>query len=160
MFSPEIDQFDFQDDTIRSFVLAVLGTLSASAGMVTSAAIQRQQLPVIRSNAWGMVYGALCMLIYILILGIPFSFDTSPLYVSSLLFLAVFATVLGFGCFLTLVGRIGAGKASYATVLFPILALFISTVLEGYDWSTLSLVGVALALGGNVIILLDKYRSP
>jgi drug/metabolite transporter (DMT)-like permease len=159
VFLPEIEQFDFGDNTATSFVLALLGTVSASAGMVTSAAIQRRQLPVIRSNAWGMVYGALCMLIYILIRGIPFSFDSTPVYVGSLLYLAVFATILGFGCFLTLVGRIGAGKAAYATVLFPILALAISTLLEGYSWSLLSLGGVAMALGGNVIILSDRHRG-
>ena len=159
VFLPEIEQFNFGDETLLSFMLAVLGTLSASAGMVTSAAIQRRQLPVIRSNAWGMVYGALGMLLFILVRGIPFSFDTTPVYIGSLLFLVIFATILGFGCFLTLVGRIGAGKAAYATVLFPILALAISTVLESYQWSLLSLLGVVLALGGNVIILSDRLKA-
>ena len=114
---------------------------------------------MIRSNAWGMVYGTLCMLVYILVAGIEFSFDPSLQYTGSLLFLAVFATILGFGCFLTLIGRIGAGRAAYATVMFPVVALVISTLLEGYQWSLLSLTGVALALVGNVIILKDKQKQ-
>jgi drug/metabolite transporter (DMT)-like permease len=158
VFLPEIEGFEFGDSTITSFFLALLGTMSASAGMVTSAAIQRRKLPVIRSNAWGMTYGALCVFLYIQFQGIPFSFDFSPSYVFSLLYLAIFATILGFGCFLTLVGRIGAGKAAYATILFPLLALVISSLLENYQWSLLALTGVALALGGNVVILLDKQK--
>lgn len=156
VFWPEIDKFDFSDDVVVSLLLATAGTFSASCGMVTSAAIQRKNLPVVRSNAWGAVYGAVCMLVLIVVRDIPFSLDFSVSYLSSLAFLAIFATVLGFGCFLTLVGRIGAGKAAYATVMFPIIALLISTLLEGYTWSAVSAVGVSLALAGNILILLDK----
>ncbi len=159
VFMPEIESFNFGDNVLTSFALAIGGTLSASCGMVTSAAIQRRNLPVVRSNAWGAVYGAICMFLYILLRGIPFEFDPSIEYIGSLGFLAVFATVLGFGCFLTLIGRIGAGKAAYATVMFPIIALIISTLLEGYVWSLVSILGVCLALGGNVLILVDKQRT-
>jgi len=159
VFMPEIENFSFGDDVLTSIALAIGGTFSASCGMVTSAAIQRRNLPVVRSNAWGAVYGALCMLVYILIRDISFEFDPSLRYISSLGFLAIFATVLGFGCFLTLIGRIGAGKAAYATVMFPIIALVISTLLEGYEWSVVSILGVCLALGGNVLILVDKQRA-
>jgi drug/metabolite transporter (DMT)-like permease len=37
--------------------------------------------------------------------------------------------------------------------MFPLVALAISTVAEGYVWTPLALVGVALALGGNVLVL-------
>ena len=43
--------------------------------------------------------------------------------------------------------------------MFPVVALVISTLLEGYQWSLLSLTGVALALVGNVIILKDKQKQ-
>lgn len=159
VFLPEIAQFSLQDQSVRSLLLALGGTFSASAGMVTSAFIQKKGLPVIRSNAWGMVYGAMFMLVCIFIQGIPFSLDYSLQYTSSLIYLAVFATVLGFGCFLTLVGRIGPGKAAYATVMFPVVALIISTLLENYQWQLTSLIGVGLALGGNFLILSDKQKS-
>jgi len=159
VFMPEIQSFNFGDNVLASFALAIGGTLSASCGMVTSAAIQRRNLPVVRSNAWGAVYGALCMLVYIMVRDIPFEFDPSLRYISSLGFLAIFATVLGFGCFLTLIGRIGAGKAAYATVMFPIIALIISTFMEGYVWSLVSTFGVCLALGGNALILVDKQQK-
>jgi drug/metabolite transporter (DMT)-like permease len=50
------------------------------------------------------------------------------------------------------VARIGSARAGYATVLFPIVALAISTVLEGYNWTPLAMIGVALILVGNVIM--------
>ena len=52
----------------------------------------------------------------------------------------------------TLVNRIGSAKAGYATVLFPIVALTASTMLEGYQWTTLAVIGVALACLGNVVM--------
>lgn len=159
VFMPEFSSFSLQDETLFALLLALAGTLSASIGMIASASSQRVRLPVVQTNAWGMFYGALLMMVYIWFRGLPVSFDASPAYIGSLVYLAVFATVLGFGCFLTLVGRIGASKASYATVLFPIVALGISTVLEGYEWSVLAALGVALALAGNAVILLDKQRA-
>jgi len=51
-----------------------------------------------------------------------------------------------------LVGRIGPGRAGYATVVFPVFALLISSVMESYDWSLMALAGIALVAGGNIIM--------
>ena len=75
----------------------------------------------------------------------------------SLLYLALFGSVIAFGCYLTLVGNIGADRAAYATLLFPIVALLISTVWEGYLWTVSSAVGVALILLGNLWMLNRKH---
>ena len=61
--------------------------------------------------------------------------------------------MIAFGCYLTLVGSIGAARASYATLLFPIIALIISTVFEGYQWSLPAVAGVAVILAGNALSL-------
>jgi hypothetical protein len=53
---------------------------------------------------------------------------------------------------LSLVARIGSSRAAYATVLFPIVALVLSTVSEGYRWSVPGILGLALCLMGNVVI--------
>ncbi len=155
IFSPEIKSLDLSDQGLSGLLLALAGTLSASFGMTLSGLIQKNGLPVLQSNTWGMLYGSLVMLAIILFFDIPFSMDTSPGYLGSLAYLALFASVLGFYCFLSLVGRIGASKASYATVMFPVVALAISTWLEGYQWTTIAVVGLALTLFGNVLIL-DK----
>jgi len=134
-------------------VLSMAATLLASFGNILSARNQRHGLPVVQTNAYGMAYGTLLMLSAALIAGKPFTFDPSAPYFISLLYLALFGSVLAFGCYLTLVGNIGADRASYATLLFPIIALIISTVFEGYQWSLPAVAGVAVILAGNALSL-------
>ncbi len=91
---------------------------------------QQQQLPVVQSNVFGMTYGAAMMAVLALAQGIMPVFDSSLSFNLSLLYLSLFGSVLAFGAYLTLVGRIGPAKAAYTMVLFPIVALGISTLFE------------------------------
>jgi drug/metabolite transporter (DMT)-like permease len=93
------------------------------------------------------------MLVVAMLAGKPFSIDPSPVYLISLIYLALFGSVVAFGCYLTLVGRIGADRAAYATLLFPIIALIISTLFEGYHWSPPAVAGVVIILMGNALAL-------
>lgn len=68
--------------------------------------------------------------------------------------------MIAFGCYLTLVGRIGAGRAAYATLLFPLVALALSTLFEGYRWGGDAVLGVALILDGNFIALRRRRPAP
>jgi drug/metabolite transporter (DMT)-like permease len=70
----------------------------------------------------------------------------------------VFGSILAFGSYLTLVGRIGADRAAYAAVLFPVIALGISTVFEDYQWTLRAVCGFVLVLLGNYIVV-SKSRS-
>ncbi len=159
VFWPEIVSFDLTAEGTRGLVLCLTGTGFASLGMLTSAwNQQRRGLPVFQSNAYGMLYGAVFITGVTVARGSDFAFDPAPAYILSLLYLAIFATVVGFWTYLTLVGRIGPGRAAYATVLFPIVALAMSTWFESFSWTTLSAAGVALVLIGNAIIL-TKPRS-
>ena len=67
--------------------------------------------------------------------------------------------MIAFGCYLTLIGNIGADRAAYATLLFPIVALVISTIWEDYHWTPSSAVGVALILLGNLWMLRKKKTA-
>ncbi len=68
--------------------------------------------------------------------GHAFMIEPTARYVGSLLYLALIGSVLAFACYLTLLGRIGADRAAYATVMFPVVALAVSTIVEGYRWTT------------------------
>ena len=153
VFWPELSGFSLADDGFKGFVLSMAATLLASFGNILSARNQKHGLPVVQTNAYGMAYGTLLMMAAALIAGKPFTFDPSSPYVISLLYLALFGSVIAFGCYLTLVGKIGADRASYATLLFPIIALIISTLFEGYRWSTPAVAGVAVILAGNALSL-------
>jgi drug/metabolite transporter (DMT)-like permease len=106
---------------------------------------------VIQTNAFGMTYGTLMLLGVALALNVPFDFDPRPAYLISLFYLAIFGSIIAFGAYLTLLGKIGADKAAYATLLFPIVALALSTVWENYHWTPTAAAGVGLILGGNFI---------
>ena len=135
------------------------GTTSFCFGNIVSADLQRRAVPVIVAIAVAMAYGVGFVTLFVLARGIPFAFDWSTPFVVSLLWLAGPATVLAFATYLTLVGRIGPGRAAYVTVLFPIFALAVSTVIESYVWTLAAALGVVLVLAGNVLVLRTR-RGP
>jgi drug/metabolite transporter (DMT)-like permease len=146
VFWPELSSFNFSSQKFFGMGLAFISVISASLGNVVSARNQRHALPVIQTNAYGMLYGAFFMFLFAIFRGAQLEFDTSPGYIISLLYLAIFGSVIAFGSYLTLLGRIGLDRAAYVTVLFPIIALLLSTMFEGLQWGTAQLVGVVFVL--------------
>lgn len=158
VFRPEITSFSMAQSGMAGILFCILATFLASLGNITSARNQQEGLPIIQTNAFGMTYGALVMLATAFLMGKPFIFDYSTTYVVSLVYLAVFGSIVAFGCYLSLVGNIGADRAAYATLLFPIVALAISTVWEGYQWTASSATGVALIIIGNFWVMTKKKK--
>lgn len=158
VFLPELSSLSLSSQKVLGIVLALVSTVSASLGNVVSARNQRHGVPVIQTNAYGMLYGASFMLVLALVRGAQLQFDPSTGYVLSLFYLAIFGSVLGFGCYLTLLGRIGLDRAAYVTVLFPVIALLLSTIFEGLSWGIYQLVGVVLILFGNAFVLVKKWN--
>lgn len=156
VFWPDISSFSLSDKAAVGVMLAAVSTFMASLGNIISARHQKYELPVIQTNAYGMVYGALIMGIIVIVGSKAFNFDMSFRYVGSLFYLAVFGTVIAFGCYLKLIGKIGADRAAYAAMLFPIVALAISTVYEGYQWSAHNIIGMVLVLIGNGLVINKK----
>jgi drug/metabolite transporter (DMT)-like permease len=153
VFWPEIRAFDPTRGGTLGLGLALAGTLFAATGMLISARNQRAGMAVIPNNTWSMTYGFAFIGLYSLARGLPFAFDPSPAYVISLVYLAVGATVIAFWTYLTLIGRIGPDRGAYASVLFPVVALALSTLFEGFVWTPGDAVGVALVLAGNALVL-------
>ena len=160
VFKPELAAFHMGDDGMKGLFLCVGATYLASLGNILSAKNQKEGLPVVQTNAWGMTYGAAFMLVLSVVLDHPFSFEATPSYLISLVYLSVFGSIIAFGCYLTLVGRIGADRAAYATLVFPLVALVFSTIWEGYHWSSYAFAGVGLILLGNFLLLKRKPPRP
>lgn len=159
VFWPELGALDMDSRALSTLGLAVLATWIASLGNMVAVRNQRHSLPVLQSNTFGMAYGACFTTATAVAIGGEPGFDWSVAYVGSLLYLAVFATIIAFGAYLSLLGRIGADRAAYASVLFPIVALVLSTLFEQYHWSSAGLLGVATVLGGNLLILTGGTRA-
>lgn len=137
----------------KALTLVLLATFSASIGNILSARNQEHHLPVLQTNGFGTLYGSLIMMLYALSSGADFFTPWDIQYSLSMAYLTVFGTIVAFGAYLSLVGQIGADKAAYAMVLFPLVALGISTVFEGFVWTPIALVGVALILIGNAVVI-------
>ncbi len=153
VFWPEVTDFESGSENLFAVSLAVLATLLASLGNIASARNQRKGIPVVQANTFGMTYGALLMLVLSGATGREFTFEVTLPYVSSLVFLSVFASIIAFWTYLTLLGRVGVERAAYATLFFPLVALGFSTVFEDYQWTASAGIGILLILAGNLLIL-------
>lgn len=153
LFLPEVRTFSFTDATLFGASLCVIGAFVSSLGNMVSQGAQRAGLPIVQSNAWGMLYGTLFTGLIALAQGKAFVFDASASYIVSLAYLAVFGSILAFGSYLTLLGRIGAHRAGYAVVMFPVVALVISFLFEGLVLHANIVAGIALVMAGNVLVL-------
>lgn len=146
------DLVSFDAATLKGIGWAVFGTLMFSFGNMASRQNSSIGITPVSANGWGMGIGALALLGLILASGQPLTLSTERGYWVALVYLAVIGSVVGFTTYLVLVARIGSARAGYATVLFPMVALAISTVFEGYNWTPLAMTGIALTLAGNVIM--------
>ncbi len=163
VFWPQLISFSLSDKSALSLLLSIVSTFMASLGNIISARHQQNNLPVIQTNAYGMAYGAGIIGVLSVASGKTFSFEMTLPYVGSLFYLSLFGTVIAFGCYLKLIGKIGADRAAYATMLFPIIALGISTFYEGYQWAPHNVIGMGVVLIGNWLVLnkraLAKVRT-
>jgi drug/metabolite transporter (DMT)-like permease len=153
LFWPEVSAISFSDKTLIGASLSLSGALLASFGNMVSHSAQGRGVPILQANAWGMFYGTLITAVVAWRKGLPFNFEFTASYISSLIYLAVFGSIIGFGCYLKLVGRIGPAKAGYAVVMFPVVALVLSIIFEGLAIEPHIVAGVIMVLLGNLVIL-------
>lgn len=156
IFWPEIKNAKMGDTTLIGIILCLLASYCASLGNMVSMKNSRDNIPVLQANSYGMAYGAVFSLVMVITLGAKITFEYTPGYIGSLLYLAIFGSAIAFGCYLTLMKNIGADKAAYATVLFPIVALIISTIFEGYVWTVMSILGLILTVIGNITAMANR----
>ena len=152
-FWPELVHFSISPARQTGVMFALVGTMVASLGNMAATRNHRYHLPVIQANAWAMSYGAAFVSIYAIFDGQHFVFDPSLAYVVSLLYLALFGSVIAFVAYLTLLGRIGADRAGYSAVAIPIVALALSTFFEDLHWDAAMVSGIAMCVVGNILVL-------
>jgi drug/metabolite transporter (DMT)-like permease len=156
LFWPALAVADLDHNTLLGAAIALSGSLVASLGNMASHQAQQERLPVLQSNAWGMFYGAVITGLWAVLSGKEFNFEATLEYAGSLFYLAVFGSVVAFGCYLRLLGLIGPTRAGYVVVVIPIFAVLLSVLFEGLQLTIYVILGVLLVLGGNLLIL--AYR--
>ncbi|MFK7938694.1 MAG: DMT family transporter [Roseovarius sp.] len=140
---------------IGALALCFLGTWFFSVGgLISSRVGARYAMPNVAGQ--GMLYGVLICSVIAAIRGDAFVVPSQPVFWYALLFLAIVSSVIAFVAYLALIRREGPIRASYATVLFPVIAMALSGLLEGYVWTWTSVFGLALTLIGTIVVFSRK----
>lgn len=142
--------------TLGAILFALGGTYWFSLGNLISLRVRAADIPLLAGNAWAMFYGAVVLGIWCLIQGVDWHLPGSGTFWGATLFLAVPGSIIAFYSYLTVIRVLGADRAGYATVLFPVVALTVSTWLEGFEWTATAIIGAGLALLGNYVL----FRKP
>lgn len=137
-------------------LFTVAAVLFSAIGSLTASRNREHGLPFWPALGFGMVYAAAICVPIALIQGQSFVLPIAPSWWLSLMYLALAGSVLTFACFLTLQDRIGPGPASAIGVMTPLLALAVSMAFEKFQPDLLTAVGAALAVLGNVFMLIPK----
>jgi drug/metabolite transporter (DMT)-like permease len=153
MFYPELGGVRLDAGALIGLALSIGGTVCFCLGNMLSLAAQRKGLPIFATIGWSMAYGVALMALLALVRGDRFTVEWSVTYLGGLGYLSVIGSVVAFSVYFTLLGRIGAARAGYTTVMYPVIALIVSTFAEGYRWSLLAVLGLAAVLAGNLLVL-------
>jgi drug/metabolite transporter (DMT)-like permease len=158
IFLNEILHFDSASKSVLGLAVGFVATLSASAGNMVAQKSYQLRIPVVITNTYGMLYGTLFTLLVGIVLQVNFAIPMTPRFLGALAYLALFGTVIAFGAYLSLAGRIGPEKAAYSSVANPVIALIISSFFENFHWTPSIVIGFVLCLSGNILTLMPKRR--
>jgi len=155
---PEMNASNAEGTTWWAIALPVLGTYLFSVGNMISARLSKTYtLPNIIGQ--GMLWGAFILVLFSIVFGEKWVIPQSSLFWAGVVYLALVSSLLAFVTYLALVNRVGIARASYATVLFPIVAMLVSTWAESYVWSAQSMLGLTMALVGTVIVFVQPRSA-
>lgn len=147
IFWPEIAATGSRPTAMYGLMLGLAAVLAACIGNVLTLTLTRRGLPLVPVLAWSMGYGSVFLLVMSLVTGQGLHFVWQTSYVLSLLYLAVFGSVIAFVLYFKLAQRQGTARAALTGVVIPVIALALSALLEGWQPTPLSLAGMVLCLG-------------
>ncbi|WP_316859365.1 DMT family transporter [uncultured Cohaesibacter sp.] len=153
IFWPEIAANAGNDGVLIGLGFGLAGTFCFCTGNIISVANRKYNVPLVSANAWSMFYGTLWLLFLSQLLDVPFLVDWQPKYWIAMAWLVLMASVIAFWGYMTLLNNIGPARAGYLTVLFPIVALVLSTIFENYHWTLPGLLGLVAIIAGNILVM-------
>lgn len=139
-------------------VLAIGGMLAASIANVVQANPTGRAVPMVSLLAWAMLYGTIFDLGFAAITVGPPPVAQGWQFWAGTAYLAIIGSVVTFPLHYNLVREIGAGRTAYNGIVTVCVAMLLSTVFEGFQWTALAAGGMALALTGMALALRSKQR--
>ena len=145
-------------NVLLGIALAALGILAASVANVIQANPTGRAVPMVSLLAWAMLYGTIFDFGFALLTAGPPPFPTNSQYWMGIVYLALIGSVVTFPLHYNLVREIGAGRTAYNSILTISVAMLLSTLFEGYQWTVLTIGGMVLAVIGMIIALRSRQR--
>ncbi|WP_397590951.1 DMT family transporter [Sphingorhabdus sp.] len=140
-------------EILLGLLLVMCAVATASVANVLQVTPKIARYPTITILAWSMFWGSVANATFAFVMDGPPVIDMRPGYIVGLLYLSIIGSVVTFPLYFRLIHDIGPGKAAYTGVIIPVLAMLLSTIFEGYVWSTLALAGSALAMLGLIVAM-------
>lgn len=140
-------------------VLAMLGILAASVANVIQANPTGRGVPMVSLLAWAMLYGTIFDFGFAWLTAGPPPLPTGTSYWGGIVYLALIGSVVTFPLHYNLVREIGAGRTAYNSVLTIAVAMLLSTLFEGYQWTAQTALGMVLAVVGMVLALRSRKQK-
>ena len=164
IFWPEISRADSGARSTVGAALAIGSVLLSAVGSVAASRNRRNGVALLPAMGFGMLYGAATACCLGLVRGgvdgVAPSLPTTWGWWLSLAWLALAGSVLAFACFMTLQDRLGPGPAGTTGVMTPLLALVVSVLFEHFRPGPWTLIGAALAVAGNALMLRPAGPTP
>ncbi len=157
VFWPELSRSWHDTHDFSGLLSCLIAALAAACANMIALRNQKVGIETTPMNANWMAWMAIFVALYGVLNDTAFTMEWSWPYLSSMMFLIVFGSIIAFACYLTLLKRIGAERASYVAVLTPMVALALSTWFENFQWQPLGIVGVLLTLTGNVLVIRRRH---
>lgn len=155
LFAPDLGQPGGEQMGL-GLALAFAGVLSASIANVLQATPTGRAMPLEASIAWAMAWGALIDGAVAWSVSGPPTISLAPSYLAGLAYLGIAASAVAFNLYYILIRTVGPGRAAWNGVVVPVVAMGLSTLLEGYQWTLTAVAGLVLALLGLAIALKAK----
>ncbi|WP_100642383.1 DMT family transporter [Alteromonas facilis] len=153
IFAPEFQSMTLEQGLGLGLFFALVSFICAAIGNIISESILDEGTPVLQMNFYAMGYGLIFIYGFGLVTSVSYSLPGDTDFYLALLYLAVFGSVLAFGAYMKLLQRVGSDKATYVVLVYPIVALGLSTLFEGYQWTFIAAGGVVFVLIGNAIAM-------
>lgn len=148
------------DAVLLGIGLTLAGVLAASIANVTQGSRLARAQDMAVMLAWAMLYGAMGDAAYAWITTGPPVIATDAAYLGGVLYLGIFASAVAFPLYFGIIREVGPGQAAWSSMLVPIIAMLISTAMEGYRWTPNAIIGGVLAFAGLAIALKARPARP
>jgi drug/metabolite transporter (DMT)-like permease len=153
IFAHEFGRLAASRAVLWGAVLTAAAVLLSSLATIAAARYHRRGIHGWPPLAWAMAYGAAGSGVAAVLAGRPWGWAWTWPFLGSLAYLTLAGTIAAFGAYYVLVRRIGPARAAYIGVVTPVVALAVSSALEGFVWTSLTVAGIALTIVGNIVAM-------